>query len=68
VQPGIRPGFPAGAAVPAVRHAPPKKYQAFALEAPVKSSLNVIGPALLGLAARAPSKKSSATEKYEVFI
>src|SRR5450432_2330548 len=62
------PGVDRDTELPAVRHAPPKKYQVFELEAPVKSSLNVICCAPLTLAASAPSKRTIATEKCLAFI
>src|SRR6202000_2924063 len=64
----MAPGFVTDVEVPAVRHAPLKKYQLLVLDAPVKSSLKVIACAWLSLAPRPPNKRSKAAGKYRTTI
>src|ERR1700761_6044621 len=62
------PGFAAAVDVPAVKQAPLKKYQLLVLDAPVKSSLNVICCAQTVPAARLPSTRSRRVASGRVVI
>ena len=63
----MMPGFVVDVDVPAVKHAPPKKYQLLVVLVPVKSSLKVTW-ARLAPAASVPSRMPRATQRCLAFI